>query len=142
VPEGEREHRTVLKQERCWIRDHADTERRRFLRVVMPVPVHGEPRPCNWGVWVELDATVSRRVDELWDDPLQGSEPRLAATLANEIGEFPGSEGLAGSLQLIDERTRPSFFVAESTMHALVKAQRHGVPVEDSIAWVAARVHS
>lgn len=141
LPQAERGARALLKQERCWITDTGDRQRRYFLRVVMPIPVHGETRPCYWGAWVEIDRQVSERVDELWDDPDQGKEPLLPATLANELGEFPGSNGLAGFLQLVDERTRPNFLVAPTVNHPLREAQATGVPVEDTIAWIMARAH-
>lgn len=142
VPAEERDDRTLLKRERCWIRDAAGTQRRFFLRVVMPIPVRGEERPCYWGVWVEIDRAVGQRIDDLWDDPDQDKEPLLPATLANEAPEFPGSEGLPGFLQLIDERTRPHFMIASTVQHRLQHAQMDGVPVEDTIGWVVARVHS
>ena len=140
VPEGERARRTLLTPDKCAVRDAEDTSRRYFLRAVMPVPVRGEARPCYWGVWVEVTPEVLRRVDELWDDPAQGDEPRLPARLANGIAEYPGSLGLEGCLQLIDPSTRPSFYVGDGE-HELGRVQAEGVWPETVIEWVVARHH-
>lgn len=139
VPEAERPARTFLTPDKCGVRDAADTSRRYFLRVVMPVPVRGEPGPCCWGVWVEVTADVLKRVEDLWDDPAQAGEPPLPARLANGIAEYPGSLGLEGSIRLADPGTRPSYFVAASTGHELHRLQTDGVWPETVIEWIAAR---
>lgn len=139
VPEGERAQRTFLTSDKCGVRDAADLHPHYFLRVVMPVPVRGEPRPCYWGVWVEISVEVLKRIDQLWDDPDQGREPRHLARLANAIAEYPGSLGLGGSLQLIDPKTRPSFYVDPDSTHELRRIQAEGVWPETVIEWIVAR---
>jgi hypothetical protein len=141
VPVEDREDRTYLTGDKCGVRDSADTVRRHFLRAVMPVPIRGERQPCYWGVWVELDEPVLRRVEELWDDQEQQAEPPLAARLANEIPEYPGSLGLPGQLTLTGPKSRPSFHVAPDTGHGLATVQRDGVYAETLIEWIVARVH-
>lgn len=139
VPAEERAHRTFLTSDKCGVRDAADQHRRFFLRVVMPVPVRGEPRPCYWGIWVEVTPETLRRVDELWDDPAQAAEPPLPARLANGIAEYPGSLGLWGGIQLMDPKTRPSFYVDPGSGHELSRLQAEGVWPETVIEWIVAR---
>ncbi len=139
VPEGERGQLAFLTADKCGVRDAADTRSQYFLRAVMPVPIRGEPRPCYWGVWVEITPDVMRRIDELWDEPAQGAEPRLPAQLANSIAEYPGSLGLEGSLQLVDPATRPSFYLDPNSGHALHRAQTEGVWPETVIEWIVVR---
>jgi len=139
VPEAERAQRTFLTTDKCGVRDAADLRRQYFLRVVMPVPVRGQARPCYWGVWVEIAREAMKRIDELWDDPAQGAEPPLPARLANGIAEYPGSLGLPGTLQLIDPETRPSFYVGPESGHDLHRIQVEGVWPETVIEWIVAR---
>ena len=139
VPEAERAHRTFLTSDKCGVRDAADTSRQYFLRVVMPVPIRGDGRPCSWGVWVEVAPEVLKRSDQLWDDPAQGNEPRLPARLANGISEYPGSLGLKGSLQLVDPSTRPVFYLDPNNGHQLHRVQAEGVWPETVIEWIVAR---
>jgi hypothetical protein len=139
VPEAERAQRAFLTSDKCGVRDAADTRRQYFLRVVMPVPVRGEARPCYWGVWVEITPDVLKRIDELWDDSAQGSEPPLPARLANGIAEYPGSLGLEGSLQLVDPNTRPTFHLGPNGGHELHRIQTEGVWPETVIEWIVAR---
>ena len=139
VPEAERAQRTFLTSDKCGVRDTADSRRQYFLRVVMPLPVRGEPRPCYWGVWVEVAPEVLKRIDELWDDPAQSQAPPLPARLANGLAEYPGSLGLEGSLQLVDPSTRPAFYVAPTTGHVLHRVQTEGVWPETVIEWIVAR---
>jgi hypothetical protein len=54
VPEAERPHRTLAGKSDCRIRNAEDTERRFFLRVMVPIPMRGEAAACNWGLWVEV----------------------------------------------------------------------------------------
>ena len=139
VPEAERAQRTFLTSDKCGVRDAADTSAQYFIRAVMPVPVRGEPRPCYWGVWVEVAPDVLQRIHDLWDDPAQRDEPPLPARLANGISEYPGSLGLEGALQLVDPKTRPTFYLWPNNAHPLYRIQTEGVWPETVIEWIVAR---
>ena len=136
VPEEEREHRTISGSDDCRVRDAADTERRYFLRGLLPIPIRGEPAPCSWGIWVEVTLPTFERVRELWDAPDQAAEPPFQATLANSVRGYPSTLGLAGTLQLTGPTTAPRFAFAPSVDHPLATEQREGVFAERVLEWL------
>jgi hypothetical protein len=142
VPEAERAHRTLVGPSDCRIRDAEDTERRYFLRTLLPVPVRGEDQPCCWGIWVEVSEADFQRAWDLWDDPAQGSEPAFAARLANSIPLYPPTLGLPGRVQLVDEKTRPTFTLATELTHPLAEEQRSGVYPERVFEWLSRQLHA
>ena len=142
VPEDEREFRTIVGSDDCRIRDLADTHRRYFLRVVMPVLVRGEKTRCCWGVWVEVDESSFDRTSELWNAPTQSEEPPFAGTLANAIPAYPPTIGLPGFIQLVDPATRPTFTLRPELEHPLAQEQRNGVQMERVIEWLVNQEHS
>jgi hypothetical protein len=141
VPDAERGLRTIVGSDDCRIRDLADTHRQYFLRVVMPVPVRGEQTPCSWGVWVEVDEAAFERTGKLWDSPSQSEEPPFPAKLANAIPSYPTTVGLAGFVQLVDAKTRPTFTLSPELEHPLATEQRTGVHAERVIEWLVNQEH-
>ena len=143
VPEDERAFRTIAGKDDCRVRDADDTNRRFFLRVMLPVPVRGTVAPCNWGVWVEVTESSFARTHELWDAPeaAQLLEPTFAASLANTLLGYTGTVGLPGRVQLTGPTTTPRFTLDSDLVHPLALEQRNGVFPERVVEWLAAHMH-
>jgi hypothetical protein len=141
IPEAERPQRTLVGKSDCRIRDLADTERRYFLRVMLPVPIRGEERACNWGIWVEVSASDFKTAWGRWEDPAQASEPPFPGVLANSVGGYPSTLGLPGLVQLTGPLTPPEFSFDRDVDHAFVREQREGVFPERRLEWLMQRAH-
>jgi hypothetical protein len=143
VPEDERAYRTIAGSDDCRVRDADDSNRRYFLRVLLPIPVRGEAETCNWGVWVEVSEAAFERTRELWDSPPseQAAEPVFPACLANELKGYPESLGLPGVVQLTGPTTAPRFTLAADVEHRLAQEQRDGVYPERVVEWLSAHIH-
>jgi len=141
IPPGERDSRTQLGDDYCRLRDAADTERRYFLRALLPIPVRGEPAPCSWGIWVELAPLSFQRAWDLWEAPDQHTEPPMSGTLANHIADYPETLGLPGSLQLTGPSTVPRFTLDPALSHPLAREQRVGVHHERVLEWLDRQLH-
>lgn len=141
VPDAERAARTRGARDWCMVRDAAGAATRFFLRVVLPVPVRGDARPCNWGVWVEVDEPTYARVHELWSDDAQVQEPPFAARLANAVPTYPPTLGLPGTLRLTGPASVPAFRLALPSDHPLAVEQRDGVHPERVLEWLGGQVH-
>lgn len=141
VPEAERPHRTVAGKSDCRIRDIADTERRYFLRVMLAIPIRGEDRSCNWGIWAEVSASDFKTACARWDDADQANEPPFPGVLANSVSEYPETLGLPGLVQLTGPATPPQFRFADSVEHPLAREQRDGVFPERRLEWLMQRAH-
>jgi hypothetical protein len=89
VPEAERPQRTLAGKSDCRIRDEADTERRYFLRVMLPIPIRGEVRNCNWGLWVEVSAPDSRQLGTAGTTVTRPGSPRSAACSLTASADTP-----------------------------------------------------
>src|SRR6185437_9255798 len=137
VPPDERDFRTIGGKDDRRVRDAGDTRRQHFLRVLLPIPVRGEARPCNWGVWVEVVEHAFVRVQDLWDDPEQAREPSFPAVLANELKSYQGTRGLAGMAQLTGPTSVPTFTLLPGIQHPLAREQREGVYPERVLEWLA-----
>lgn len=141
IPREEWEDRARVGQDQCIVRTR-DDKGRFFLRVLLPVPVHGRPIPCSWSVWVEVYADDYRRVDALWDDPAQAGEPPFTGVLVNELMDHQGTVGLYGTVQLTGPTTLPTFHLLPGTDHPLAAAQREGVDEARALRWAHMAVHS
>jgi hypothetical protein len=141
VPEAERPHRTLAGKSDCRIRDLADTERRYFLRVMLPIPIRGESRDCNWGIWVEVSAAAFKTAWDRWDDHAQAREAPFPGVLANTVRGYPSTLGLPGLVQLTGPTTPPEFRFAAEVDHAFAQEQRDGVFPERRLEWLMRRAH-
>ena len=122
LTEEERAQRCTLGAELCAL----DRERF-FLRGLLALPVKGRSVPYRIGVWAEITLMTYQRIYELWSDPDQSNEPRLAATLANRIPLHQSdSRGLAISIQLTGPTTRPEY-VIDAVDHTLYGEQHDGI---------------
>ena len=141
VPEGERPQRTLAGKSDCRIRDLADTERRYFLRVMLPIPIRGEGRNCNWGIWVEVSASNFKTAWDRWDDADQATERPFPGVLANSVSGYPDTLGLPGLVQLTGPTTPPEFRLAGDVDHPFAREQREGVFPERRLEWLMQRAH-
>jgi len=122
LSEEERAQRCDLGGELCAL----DRERF-FLRGLLPLPVNGRSDPFRIGVWAEITLPVYQRIYDLWSDPNQARESRMAATLANPVPlQTSNTLGLAISIQLTGPRTRPDYFI-EAVDHPLYAEQQAGI---------------
>ena len=141
VPAEERERRTAAGDDWCRIRSADDSERRYFLRVLLPVPVRGEALPRRWGTWVEVSSEAYERASELWDDPAQVDEPPFPGRLANAFPGYPPTLGLPGRVQLTGPATAPTFVLDPEVVHPLATEQREGVYPERVLEWLSVYLH-
>jgi hypothetical protein len=143
VPEDDRAYRTIAGSDDCRVRDADGSNRRYFLRVLLPIQVRGEAESCSWGVWVEVNEAEFDRTRELWEAPAseQAAEPPFPARLANELRGYSPSLGLRGFVQLTGPTTAPRFTLAADVEHRLAEEQRSGVYPERVIEWLAAHIH-
>jgi hypothetical protein len=121
LSEEERETRCKSTSD-AWMLDGE----RLFLRGLLPLPVRGESRRYNIGVWAEVSREVFTRVNELWKDAAQAAEPRMPAVLSNELPLVPSTLGLSMAIQLTGPSTRPEYYI-EATEHPLYSEQARGI---------------
>src|SRR5262245_12951282 len=121
IPQDERAYRTLEQKDLCAIRDAADSHRRYFLRVLLPIPVHGQDYPCSWGIWVEISERDFERTRELWSDPACGNEPPFPGRLANRAENYPPTLGLSGWVQLVSPAEIPIFTLEKNHDHPLAR---------------------
>ena len=143
VPAKERETRVHGNDDACVIESTDDAGRRYFLRVLLPIPVHGESESLHWGLWVEMEEREFVRVTELWEDPEQGAAPAMEGTLANELSRygFASTTGLPGQVQMTGLTTRPFFRLTDGLDHPLATSQREGVWPEQVLEWLVENLH-
>ena len=143
VPAADRYFRTIVGTDDCRVRDEDDTNRRYFLRVLLPMRVRGELEPCSWGIWVEVDEASFDRTRELWDvsESEQRREPPFGARLANQLKGYADTVGLPGRVQLTGPETPPIFTFDLQVAHPLAAEQRTGVYPERVVEWLAAHIH-
>jgi hypothetical protein len=121
LDERERESRVQESRNFCVM----DGERF-FVRVLLPLPVHGRAIPYNIGLWAEVDKRSFERVYELWEETDRGNEPPMHARLANEVPFSDNSLGMQAELHLIGGDSRPCVYLRPSE-HPLFGEQQSGV---------------
>ena len=137
LPEDVRAERCDLSAEVCAL----DRERF-FLRGLLPFPVKGRSDPYRIGVWAEITLGDYKRIYDLWSDRELASEPRMAATLANQLPlQTSNSLGLAISIQLTGPTTRPEYFI-EATEHELYAEQQWGIDEHRALEYSDRALHS
>ena len=141
VPVEERERRTRHSDDWCVVRGEPGERDRYFYRAVLPVPVRGEGRDVNWGVWVEVAERDYGRIADLWEAPDQHEAPPFAAALANALADYPPTSGLPGTLHLVSASRRPVFRLDPALDHPLAAEQRDGVYAERVLEWLARQLH-
>jgi hypothetical protein len=135
VPEDERDFRVMDGKDLSALRSLDDSERRYFLRVLLPFRVHGESEPCSWGVWVEISEGSYDLVNRLWDDTDQHLSPPFRGTLINALKGYDDTVGLPGSVQLMGPHRIPAYRLDDNLAHPLAKEFRDGVGPERVLEW-------
>lgn len=119
---ADRRARDVLEHEDlCSTRDQ-----RFFLRVVLPLPVHGRAKNYCIGLWVEIRKDACDRILELWSAPDQGKEPPFEGWIANDIPFAPSMLGLPVRLQLMNPPGRAQA-ILQPCGHPLFAEQTEGI---------------
>ena len=109
-----------------------------FVRGVLPVPVHGEPRPYAWGVWAAVDEADFRACQAAYRE--RQAPPSFRGRLANQLSGYPQTLGVPVSARPGDEGERPSFTVDDAA-HRLAAEQRGGIFVERVLELVSPALH-
>jgi hypothetical protein len=130
LDEAARERRVTMSDDFCVLADSPDTLRF-FVRGLLhlPIRVNGEgvgPEDFRYGVWVEVDGEGYRRLGDGWHDEHGHETAPVFGRLANELGPYPGTEGLAAALQLREVRILPAV-VPVDDRHPLAEHQRRGI---------------
>lgn len=133
--------RAMVGTDDCRLRDSDGTAARYFLRVLLPMPVLGEPEACAWGVWAEVSESAFTRTRQLWNDPAQLDEPPFQGTLANALSCYSATLGLPGAVKLSGPAVVPTFLLAHELDHPLALEQRSGVHPERVVEWLFAHLH-
>lgn len=138
LSEEARQSRAKCSSSLCRITsDDGDT--RCFVRCVMEVRLLDHSETTAWGFWACLEREHFKRVVELWNDPDQGSEPAMPATLANEVPGYEPTLGLPLSLQLQSATERPHVAFRPDEPHRLARQCAEGVTLHQLAWWLAGR---
>ena len=93
-----------------------------FVRGVLEIPVHGEPQPFGWGIWVKVSradfASFTGEGDASNRDPFPG---RIASQLAG----YPQTLGQLVNVRPSGDALRP-LFDAIDAVHPLSGEEREG----------------
>ena len=141
VPSEERSVR-VATNDAATVIDDRTPQTRYFLRGVIVIPIRGETHRdgFGWGVWSEVTEQQFEHVIEHWKGIRRDDPSPIPARLANELGSFPGSRGLAVHLRLHGTDKAPEVDVTGAE-HPLGNVQRAGALLEDVLEWVSPVLH-
>ena len=135
VDEEERAQRCTMTS------DLADVDGKAFfIRCMLDVPVRGEQEPFGWGVWARVAEADFHRYRGLFRSADQCGEPPFPATLANQLPGYPQTVGVAASVQLTSDATRPTLIVVDGA-HPLAAEQKYGVGPERVLELVSPWLH-
>lgn len=135
IPEAERARRAVLTSDTCVIDDEDF-----FVRVCLPIPIHGTQAEFVWGVWVSLSEVNFRRYVELYDsDPPEGEGPYFG-WFCNTLPGYPETLSLKTNVHLQRKGQRPRIDL-EPTDHPLAVHHRNGIALPDLLKILGDKVH-
>jgi hypothetical protein len=135
VSSAERERRITESDDACMITSQDGQHLACFIRTILYVPILGEATSIGWGFWVEVNHQTYWRIGSVWDDPDQHEEPPFPCTLANDIPNYPSTQGLPGVIRLIGLRSRPVLTLAVDSDHPFAVEARNGVHYERALEW-------
>ena len=133
VPKDEREARCQLDSDACII-----DESMYFVRGCLEVPVHGEPEPFSWGVWVSLSEQSFRQWVACYEAEKRSHIGPFFGWLNASLKPYPETMNLKTRVHIRDGFIRP--FI-EATDHPLAVEQREGISVERVAQLYAIVVH-
>ena len=135
--------RVVISNDVCSIRDEGPGFTHGFVRVLLPIPIHGDV-PCNWGVWVEPSHSDFEDILDAWTSPLRLTLKR-PALLANQLATYSETLGLPGIVSFPDLKSIGRFEllhdIERDAMHSLVSDQRSGVTPARKLEWLLSAIH-
>ncbi len=112
-----------------------------FIRCVLDLPILGSGgKIFSFSTWVALSAQDFDRYGDSFDSPDQSSIGTLAGTLANRLGSFPETLGLACAVRPQKGNLRPLLFI-DADEHPLSRAQKNGITFEQLLDFYAASGH-
>ena len=135
IPENERAERCELTSDTCVV----DSEFY-FLRVNLPIPVHGLDEPFSWGVWISVSFDNFKLLTEHWDDPERERLGPFFGWLSADLHISPDTENLRTSARLQAPPWRPVIEL-EPTNHPLAREQIEGISQERLAEIYSAYLH-
>lgn len=124
VPEQERASRCDLSSDACVIDGKTF-----FVRGCLDIPVHGQPEPFSWGVWVSLSEANFLQWVALFDKKERAQMAPYFGWLNAWLSPYPDTMNLKTMVHLRDDGSRP-YIELEPTDHPLAVEQRDGISVE------------
>ena len=121
VPEEERERRCDLGSDDCVIDEKAF-----YVRGCIEIPVHGQPDPCTWGVWVSLSLASYTEWVRTFEQAKRAHAGPFFGWLNASLAPYPDTVNLKTRVHLRDDGIRPAIEL-EPTDHPLAMEQRHGI---------------
>jgi len=135
LDEGERARRAWLAEDFAVL-----DERHFYLRGLLEIPVLELDSRFGYGVWLEVQQEDFQYLLEHWGDPAQDSFDPVAATLANELAPYDGTEGLHVAVQPVSAESLPSVRLLADE-HPLCLDQRNGISAARSEELAATVLH-
>lgn len=124
IPEAERNNRGELSSDQCIIDDEHF-----FILGQLLIPIHDNPEPFCWVVWVSLSEQNFARAHELWHINGRESEPPYFGWLSTQLPCYPDSINLKTHVHTRPVGERP-FIQLEPTDHPLAVEQRNGITMQ------------
>jgi hypothetical protein len=140
LPAEVRAVRARMHEDWC-VLDEGGAGARYFLRVLLPIAVHGKGEPCCWGLWTEVSRSSYDEVRRLWNDATQAQRGPWTARLANQIPGYPPTLDLPGTLRFVDPAQIPHFDFSPEVGHPLALERRNGVDASRVTDWLLHSVH-
>jgi hypothetical protein len=127
--------RSSLTNEFCRM-DHGDGVVDRFIRCLLRIPVVGLGDDFRFGVWMSVSEASWNIYDAGFDSGVYERDGCFGY-LGHTIPDFPDSYLLHADVCFREGQDRPLVTLHDAD-HALVHAQREGVPLSQVERWVAA----
>lgn len=100
-----------------------------FARGIIEIPIHGDVRTFNWGVWVSLSEKNFQRMTELLESAEREKEPAYFGWLCTALPYAEPTLNLKTMVHTQPVGLRPKIEV-EPTSHPLAIEQRDGITIE------------
>ncbi|HLZ64849.1 MAG TPA: DUF2199 domain-containing protein [Aliidongia sp.] len=124
IPAEDRDLRCALRTDTCVVdQEHF------FVRGCLEIPVHDEPEPFVWGVWISLSKNHFDQFVACFDVNHRSHIGPFFGWLSAEFPFYPSAENLKTRAHLRDNGVRP-YIELEPTDHPLAVEQRTGINVD------------